>query len=64
MAAQQRKPEVGDKITFLEPTFNVQFEGTVQVLLSSQFIIHCDEPPSRKGKVHFIFYSDDWRLKA
>lgn len=64
MAAQHRKPEVGDNITFLDPTFNVQFEGTVAVLLSSQFIIHCSEPLSRKGKVHFIFYSDDWRRKS
>ena len=64
MPAQQRQPQVGDTITFLDKTFNVQFEGTVAVLLSSQFIIHCSEPESRKGKVHFIFYSDDWRLKA
>ena len=64
MPAKSHKPEVGDKIIHRVEAFNVDLEATVKVLLSSQFIVHVTDPPALKGKDYFIFYSDDWHLKA
>ena len=62
MPTQERRPELDAAVSIYDVTQDITIIGRVTHLLSQQFTITISHPTYLHGKIHFIFYSDEWKL--
>ena len=56
-----KTPNPGDLVTVTD-SFGITRTGTVEALLSCQFIYYCTISDKARGLIHFAFYRDTWEL--